>query len=53
MKRYKSEELSPTTRHMRSGLEATKPLKILLKIIGVLAVTMVLADGSYSAFTQT
>ncbi|PYH94207.1 potassium transporter 5 [Aspergillus ellipticus CBS 707.79] len=45
MKRYLSIDLQRTSRYARHSLEASKFAKRLLKVVGVLAVTMVLADG--------
>ncbi|RMZ77258.1 hypothetical protein DV738_g4533, partial [Chaetothyriales sp. CBS 135597] len=45
MKRYMSEDLHTTGRYMRQGLESSKFARGLLKVMGVLAVTMVLSDG--------
>lgn len=45
IKRHLSGELGSASRHARHGLESSKMAKRLLKTIGVLAVTMVIADG--------
>ena len=45
MKRHMSVDLQPPSRHARHGLESSKTAKRLLKTMGVLAVTMVIADG--------
>lgn len=45
MKRYVSGDLESTGRHMRRGLESSKFARVLLQIMGVLAVTMVVSDG--------
>ncbi|GES57253.1 potassium transporter [Aspergillus terreus] len=45
MKRHMSVNLQPPSRHARHGLESSKTAKRLLKTMGVLAVTMVIADG--------
>ncbi|KAF7593118.1 hypothetical protein BBP40_011997 [Aspergillus hancockii] len=45
MKRYGTDELQKTSRHVRHRLESSKLAQRLLKVMGVLAVTMVLADG--------
>ncbi|PWY71756.1 potassium transporter 5 [Aspergillus heteromorphus CBS 117.55] len=45
MKRHLSTDLERTSRYARHSLETSKFAKRLLKVVGVLAVTMVLADG--------
>src|SRR5271154_6442836 len=45
MKRHLSGDLESTGRHMRHGLENSMVAKAILKIIGVLAVSMVMSDG--------
>ena len=45
MKRYVSGDLESAGRHMRRGLESSKFARVLLQVIGVLAVTMVMSDG--------
>ena len=45
IERYASGDLERTGRVMRRGIESSKFARILLKIVGVLAVSMVLADG--------
>lgn len=45
MQRWASGDLESAGRKMRKGLESSKIARALLKIMGVLAVTMVLADG--------
>ncbi|KAB8264473.1 potassium transporter-domain-containing protein [Aspergillus pseudonomiae] len=45
MKRYLTDDLEPTSRHVRHRLESSSIAKRLLKVMGVLAVTMVIADG--------
>ncbi|KAE8330889.1 potassium transporter-domain-containing protein [Aspergillus sergii] len=45
MKRHLTDELERTSRHVRHRLESSSVAKCLLKVMGVLAVTMVLADG--------
>lgn len=45
MKRYRSGDLESMGRHMRHGIEGSKIAKTLLKVIGVLAVSMVISDG--------
>ena len=45
MKRYRSGDLESAGRHMRQGFEASKIARGVMKVVGVLAVTMVLADG--------
>lgn len=45
MKRYRSGDLESSGRQMRRGLESSKFARVLLKIMGVLAVTMVISDG--------
>ena len=45
MRRYASGDLDKTGRKMRNGLESSKFARGLMKVIGVLAVCMVLADG--------
>ncbi|KAI9653659.1 MAG: hypothetical protein M1821_007006 [Bathelium mastoideum] len=45
MKRYKSGDLESAGRYMRYGIEKSRFIKTLLKVIGVLAVTMVMSDG--------
>ncbi|KAE8150065.1 potassium transporter 5 [Aspergillus avenaceus] len=45
MKRHLTEDLERASRHVRHRLESSKVAKRLLKVMGVLAVTMVLADG--------
>ena len=45
MKRYGTGDLEKAGRHMRRGLERSNIAKALLKIIGVLAVSMVISDG--------
>ena len=45
MKRHGTGDLESAGRHLRHGLEKSKGAKTLLKIIGVLAVSMVMSDG--------
>jgi KUP system potassium uptake protein len=45
MKRYMSGDLESAGRQMRHGLESSKFARGLLKVMGVLAVTMVMSDG--------
>ncbi|KAF2866380.1 potassium transporter-domain-containing protein [Massariosphaeria phaeospora] len=45
MERHKSNELGRSTKNIRSTLENTQFFRTLLKTIGVLAVSMVMADG--------
>lgn len=45
MKRYRSGDLESAGRHIRHGIEKSKFVKALLKVIGVLAVSMVMSDG--------
>lgn len=45
MKRHLSGDLESAGRKMRKGLESSKFARGLLKVMGVLAVTMVIADG--------
>lgn len=45
MKRHQSGDLESTGRYMRRGLESSKLARVLLQVIGVLAVTMVMSDG--------
>lgn len=45
MKRYKSGEMHSSGRKVRHGLEHSRFARGLLKIMGVLAVTMVMSDG--------
>ncbi|WWC64924.1 potassium uptake protein [Kwoniella dejecticola CBS 10117] len=45
MKRFATGDLESSGRYLRRGIEASKFVKILLQVIGIFAVTMVLADG--------
>lgn len=45
MERQLTQDLSRSTKHVRSTLEKTKFFRVLLQTIGVLAVSMVMADG--------
>ncbi|KAH8585858.1 potassium transporter-domain-containing protein [Bisporella sp. PMI_857] len=45
MKRYLSGDLERSGQHVRRGLESSKVARGLLKVMGVLAVTMVISDG--------
>ncbi|CAF9905572.1 MAG: hypothetical protein GOMPHAMPRED_003266 [Gomphillus americanus] len=45
MRRYKTGDLNPTTRSIRNKIEESKFIKSILKVIGVLAVSMVMSDG--------
>lgn len=45
MERHDTGELSPSNKTLRSGIENSKLTRGLLKTIGVLAVSMVIADG--------
>ncbi|KAE8393701.1 potassium transporter-domain-containing protein [Aspergillus alliaceus] len=45
MKRHSTNDLERTSRHVRHRIESSNLVKRLLKVMGVLAVTMVLADG--------
>ena len=45
MRRYRSGDLESAGRHMRHGIERSKFIRALLKVIGVLAVSMVMSDG--------
>jgi KUP system potassium uptake protein len=45
MERHNTEDLGRSTKHIRSGIEQSAFFRGLLKTIGVLAVSMVMADG--------
>lgn len=45
MQRYNTTDLGRSTKHIRSGMENSRFFRALLKTIGVLAVSMVMADG--------
>jgi KUP system potassium uptake protein len=45
MKRYLSGDLEGAGRHMRHGIERSSFVKAVLKVMGILAVTMVISDG--------
>lgn len=45
MRRYLSGDMESAGRHLRHGIERSKFVKALLKVIGVLAVSMVMSDG--------
>lgn len=45
MERYKTDEVSPASRNMRSVIENSKLMRGFLKTIGLLGVSMVVADG--------
>jgi KUP system potassium uptake protein len=45
MKRHQTGDLQPASRYFRHQIESNKFFKNLLKIMGVLAVTMVISDG--------
>lgn len=45
MNRYRTGDLQPAGQHVRRGLESSKSARTLMKVAGVLAVTMVLSDG--------
>ncbi|KAF4555939.1 High affinity potassium transporter-like protein [Elsinoe fawcettii] len=45
MKRIKTGELQVTGQKLRSGIEHSRFVKKLLQVVGILAVTMVIADG--------
>ncbi|WWC72330.1 potassium uptake protein [Kwoniella pini CBS 10737] len=45
MKRFATGDLESPGRNLRRGIEASKFIRTVLKVIGVFAVTMVLADG--------
>ena len=45
MKRFLSGDLERAGQHVRHGLESSKFARALLKVMGVLAVTMVMSDG--------
>ncbi|KAF7179389.1 hypothetical protein CNMCM7691_008322 [Aspergillus felis] len=45
MKRYRTGDLEGAGQHVRHTLESSRVAKTLLKIMGVLAVTMVISDG--------
>jgi KUP system potassium uptake protein len=45
MQRYNTNDLGRSTKTIRSGMEGSKFFRALLKTIGVLAVSMVMADG--------
>ena len=45
MRRYLSGDLQSVPRHIRHGLERSKFAKAALKVVGVLAVSMVMSDG--------
>jgi KUP system potassium uptake protein len=40
-----SDDLERVGQHVRHGLESSKFARVLLKVMGVLAVTMVISDG--------
>jgi KUP system potassium uptake protein len=45
MERHKTDDLGRSTRNIRSTIEKSKFFRGLLQVIGVLAVSMVMADG--------
>jgi KUP system potassium uptake protein len=45
MERYKTNELRPEGRGLRNFLENSKAAKVLLKVIGVVGISLVMADG--------
>jgi KUP system potassium uptake protein len=45
MERHRTDELGRSTRNIRSTIEKSKFFRGLLQVIGVLAVSMVMADG--------
>jgi KUP system potassium uptake protein len=45
MERHETQDLSPSNQSVRRGMESSKFLRGLLKVIGVLSVSMVIADG--------
>ncbi len=45
MERYKTNELRPEGRGLRSFLENSRGAKVLLKVIGVVGISLVMADG--------
>jgi len=45
MERHKTNELHPETRKFRKTMEQSKIFKTILKVMGVLAVSMVMSDG--------
>ena len=45
MERHNTDDLGRSTKHIRSGIEQSAFFRGLLKTIGVLAVSMVMADG--------
>ena len=45
MQRHNTDDLGRSTKHIRSGIEQSAFFRGLLKTIGVLAVSMVMADG--------
>ena len=45
MERYLTQDLSRSTKNIRSTIEKTKFFRSLLKTVGVLSVSMVMADG--------
>ena len=45
MQRYTSGDVQSATRHVRHGLEKSRLAKAVLKVVGVLAVSMVMSDG--------
>ena len=53
MKRYQSGDLQSAGRHMRKGFESSQLAKGVMKVMGVLAVTMVMSDGLLVNLTGT
>lgn len=45
MRRHKTQDLEGGSRVMRKGIESSKFIRGLLKVMGILAVTMVMSDG--------
>ena len=45
LERHKTEDIPSSNSHVRNFIERSKTIKILLKIVGVLAVSMVMSDG--------
>ncbi|KAI9823635.1 MAG: hypothetical protein M1832_002416 [Thelocarpon impressellum] len=45
MERFLSSDLKPTNRNIRTFIEGSATVKVILKVIGVLGVSLVMADG--------
>jgi KUP system potassium uptake protein len=45
MKRYQTGDLERAGRAFRQGVESSRAVRLILKVVGVLAVTMVISDG--------